>query len=223
MKTRLAPDLSHEIAATLYRAFLLDAIDLYASLVPEAEPVLYLTDGRDLEPMRELMLQTAHPGAVGIRVQRGDGLGERLELAFEEAFADGCTAACAIGTDHPTLPLGYVRDALASVGAADAPYDLAVGPADDGGYYLIAMNSPHPELFRGMPYSTPGLYAAIMAVARSGRLHALELPLWYDVDDAASLRRLLADRSLLMPGSRTSGVLDLLGPEFSSREKSTDA
>jgi uncharacterized protein len=207
VKTRLVPPLAPADAELLYRAFLLDSLDLYSRLRPEVEPVLYLADGDDIEPMRELLAgDGVIDGSLEIRAQRGDGLGERLESAFAEAFEDGCPAACAIGTDHPTLPLEHVRSAFAAMN----DHDLAIGPAADGGYYLIAMRAPAPELFAGMPYSTADLYEATTSLAVERRMRILRLPQWYDVDDAESLRRLWSDRALLPPGSRTRAALDAL-------------
>ncbi len=216
VKTRLVPPLSFDESSALYQAFLLDALDVYDTLRPTVEPVLYLAAPNDREAMRELLRGTDSE-RLDIRVQQGAGLGQRLESAFAEAFADGCTGACAIGTDHPTLPLDYVRRALAGLGA----YDLVIGPADDGGYYLLGLSAARPALLRGMPYSQPELYAATTQAARRDGLRMLELPLWYDVDDAGSLRRLCDDRGLLRQGSRTLAALQRVQGRV-PEEKKTD-
>lgn len=197
MKTRLVPPLTFDEAAMLYRAFLLDALDLYTALRPAVEPVLYLTNADDIEPARE-MLGSDGMGDIDIRAQRGATLGERLEHAFDDAFNDGCDLACAIGTDHPTLPLGYVHQALEMT----AEHDVAIGPADDGGYYLLALREPRFELLRDMPYSTPALFRATMNVVHERGLRVLVLPEWYDVDDARTLSRLLDDSQLLPADGR---------------------
>jgi rSAM/selenodomain-associated transferase 1 len=206
VKTRLSPPLAPEDGARLYRAFLLDALDLYGSLSPSIEPVLLLADERDVEPMRLLLGEEGASRAMTIGAQRGEALGERLINAFADAFAGGASAACAIGTDHPTLPLEYVVDAFDAL----AGHDLAIGPADDGGYYLLALRERRDELFERMPYSTAALFAATMSAAAALALSTLTLPLWYDVDDGASLARLRSDRALLPAGSRTARVLDEL-------------
>lgn len=208
VKTRLVPPLTYERAAMLYRAFLLDALDLYASLRPAVEPVLYLAGAGDVEPMRAMLRGTVND-AIDIRVQFGATLGERLERAFCEAFEEGCSAACAIGTDHPTLPLDHVRLAFGSLRG----HDVVIGPADDGGYYLLALAEPRPRLFAGMPYSTSALYDAVLSAIHECGLRLHELPVWYDVDDAASLRRLIGDRALLPPDSRTLRVIAEIGCE----------
>lgn len=213
MKTRLAPHLTPDDAALLYRAFLLDALELYLSLRPSIEPVLYLGNGDDIERMREIINEDGRiEGKLAIRAQQGEGLGERLERAYAAAFAEGASAACAIGTDHPTLPLEYITRAFAAMDE----HDLAIGPADDGGYYLLAMRRLHPELLRDMPYSTSELYGAMLALVEELRLRILQLPAWYDVDDAASLLRLWDDRASLPKGSRTEAALERLADRVAS-------
>lgn len=212
VKTRLVPPLTYQEATALYRAFLQDALEMYTGLSPEIEPVLYLAGG-ETEEVRDLLGTSAR--SIEIRVQSGAGLGERLENAFREAFDEGCPAACIIGTDHPTLPLGNVRRAFSEI--VDA--DLVIGPADDGGYYLICLQEPHPELFRNMPYSTDRLYEQTVRTARERSLRTVELPLWYDVDDEASLRRLWQERSLLEPGSGTWSVLSHLAERLGFHDR----
>ncbi|MEO5928597.1 MAG: TIGR04282 family arsenosugar biosynthesis glycosyltransferase [Candidatus Kapaibacterium sp.] len=201
VKTRLAPPLAPEEAARLYGAFLLDALDAYRALDPAIEPVLYVANFDDIEPMR----QFAGDG-IDIRAQRGATLGERLHAAFTEAHDDGAVAACAIGTDHPTLPAEYILEGIGAL----RDDEMAIGPADDGGYYLLALRGPREELFRDMPYSTPELFEATLAMARRIGMRTHLLPVWYDVDDRDSLLRLDGDRSLLAEGSRTGLMLDLL-------------
>jgi|GEM_PF-59710 len=215
VKTRLAATLGADPSAWLYRAFLLDALDLYRSLRPAVEPVLLLSDAGDIEPMLELLAgEGIDPDDITIRAQRGETLGERLRNGFDEAFAGGARAACAIGSDHPTLPLDYVTSAFAALG----DHDMAIGPADDGGYYLIALRRAQNDLFAGMPYSTPELFAETMRAAARMGLRTSALPAWYDVDDHDSLLRLWRERGLLPAGSRTLRVLGTLGLPASPAE-----
>jgi rSAM/selenodomain-associated transferase 1 len=209
VKTRLVPPLSHLEAAALSGAFLLDALESWSAL-PGIDLWLYVA-GADEDPS---MLERSVPSLfrsplaerITIRMQSGEDLGERLHAAFEEAFGDGCTRACAIGSDHPTLPPGYIDDAFVLLSS----HDLAIGPADDGGYYLLGLRELHRELLLDLPYSSPALFERVMAAAGQGDLLAAVLPLWYDVDDERSLARLRADRPLLPKGGRTAGVLETI-------------
>lgn len=107
----------------------------------------------------------AHP-------QRGAGLGERMDNAFADAFAqDGPVVI--IGSDLPSLPAAHVRDAFARL---DAGADLALGPAKDGGYYLIGLRARQPRLLREPPMSAPTLLADTLALAAELGLRAELLP-----------------------------------------------
>src|SRR6185312_1491438 len=97
-------------------------------------------------------------------------------------------AAVVVNSDSPTLPTDLlVRTAAALL----APGDRAVlGPADDGGYYLLGMKAAHAALFTDIAWSTGSVAAATRERAGSIGLDLMELPIWYDVDDQASLLRL---------------------------------
>jgi hypothetical protein len=92
-----------------------------------------------------------------------------------------------IGSDSPDLPPSYVQEAFARL---DGGADVVLGPAEDGGYYLIGLRAPQPRLLREVPMSTPTVLADTLALARELGLRAELLPLWYDVDTSAELRRL---------------------------------
>jgi glycosyltransferase A (GT-A) superfamily protein (DUF2064 family) len=232
VKTRLVPPLTFRQAALLYEAFLLDALDRYRTLAPAVEPVLYLANEIDIPLMEEMlrgdlqMGQEEPPpdpllqkeggeeegGGIAIRPQRGHSLGDRLERAFDEAFREGCPAACATGSDHPTLPVEYVRSAFDAM----SDCDLAIGPADDGGYYLLGMKQLHRPLFGDLPFSTSRLFEETMYVAAGEGLRVKVLPAWYDVDDESSLRRLWQERGLLPENARTRRALEAIGRGWSA-------
>ena len=95
---------------------------------------------------------------------------------------------CLINSDSPTLPPAVLRDA---VKALHAPGDrIVLGPADDGGYYLIGLKQAHRRLFQDIAWSTPTVLASTLERAREIGLECTMLPSWYDVDDADSLHRL---------------------------------
>jgi uncharacterized protein len=187
VKTRLTALLTPQEAAALYEAFLRDALDDLAGL---GAPLRVLfPPGEDPPPGLLPSGATAHR-------QRGADLGERLLAAFVEAFRDGHSAAVALGTDHPTLPLDFVRLALAEL---DGPLRIALGPSADGGYYLLGMNHLYPALFEGMRYSHAAVFEETMdRAARTGAGLAV-LPEWYDVDTPEDLARLARDLDAAPP------------------------
>ena len=227
VKTRLVPPLSHDGAAELYRAFLLDSLEQYATLAPAIEPVLYIANGEEIPQVVRMLggeLRTITASRIThavpeVRPQVGETLGERLEHAFREAFTEGCDFACAIGTDHPTLPTTYIRSAFEGEDADE----VVIGPAEDGGYYLIGMSRAHHGLFSDLPYSTGRLFAATIERIHSLGLREVLLPEWYDVDDAGSLDRLLRDLPDHPAAFRTKEVVEgLLSRSSEERVRSNE-
>jgi hypothetical protein len=182
VKTRLTPALTPDEAASLYRAFLLDALDQYTAL--PADIRLYLGPSESTPPLRE--------GPPGVKqfVQQGAALGERMKRAFEETFAAGYQRAVIIGTDHPTLPTAFVRQAFDAIAS---PASLSIGPSTDGGYYLLGMNTFYPKLFEGMQYSHEDVLKDTLARATKTSAHITLLPPWYDVDRPEDVQRLVDD------------------------------
>lgn len=190
-KTRLAPVLTAEGAAALAACFF---VDVCAGAAAEGRELLVAyapADGR--APLEELLRVDDFAGRVRWLEQRGRDLGERLTDAAARAFAAGCGPVVVLGADSPTLPAAYVARALEGLGAGGA--DAALGPAVDGGYYLVGLARPAPALFRAVSWSTPRAYAETAANAARLGLRLLELPPWYDVDTPADLRRLRAELS----------------------------
>ena len=180
MKTRLIGDLTAAEAAALHAAFLDDLLDR-------------LRDG-DFELTLAWALDPDDPipeGAVpGIR-QEGDDLGERLYRALFGAAREA-DAVMALGSDHPTVPLAVIHRAFEAV-EHGAP--IAIGPAEDGGYYLIALRSDavHRRLFEAIDWSTDRVLPQTLERCRELGLLPEDielLPLDTDVDTPDDLRRL---------------------------------
>ena len=163
VKTRLIGDLTPAEAAELHAAFL---EDLLGRLRPGS---FELRLAWALEPGEEM---PAGP-FPGIR-QEGDGLGERLYRALSAAATEASSVA-AVGSDHPTLPLELVHRGFERV---EAGADVVLGPAEDGGYYLIVLRGgvlaeAGPRLFEGIAWSTERVLARYQEffgqVLRTGR------------------------------------------------------
>ena len=183
VKTRLVPPLSAEGAAALAGCLARDTLACIRSVVPEVVVAYAPSDGRG-----ELEALFTADSLLWLE-QRGEGLGERIERAAAHAFALGRGPVIVVGADSPTLPPAFVADAAASLAAGES--DVALGPTDDGGYYLVGMRRPPARgLFQNVAWSTPHAYRQTAGNAARLSLRLLELPRWYDVDTPADLLRL---------------------------------
>jgi rSAM/selenodomain-associated transferase 1 len=193
-KTRLCPPLNAAQASALYECFLLDTLDLMRSLpgvrctlafVP-AEAYGYFSS---LAPDMDLV------------TQRGATLGDRLDALLRHALAEGAAKAVVMNSDSPTLPAAYLVQAFQALDTAD----VVLGPADDGGYYLIGVKKPQPGLLRPVRMSTPQVLQDTLNLAQGAGLTTALLPSWFDIDAPQDLERLR--RELLAsdggPGAHT--------------------
>ena len=181
VKTRLCPPLSAAGAAELYRCFLLDKIEQVRSLKTASPAIAYTpAEGR-------AFFEQVAPDFVLV-AQRGVDLGDRLANSLGEQLERGHRAALAIDSDTPTLPRGFLEQALDLVTAPDV--DVVLGPTEDGGYYLIGLRALHRELFEAMAWSTSQVLPETIRRAEAKRLRVACLPTWYDVDTPADLARL---------------------------------
>jgi uncharacterized protein len=203
VKSRLHAVLTEPRATELYRCFLLDRLDALAA-VPGIVPVIAFTPSEAAARMAAL----APPGFRLIE-QEGEALTERLVRLFDRLLKEH-PAALAMDSDSPTLPMAYVTEAVAIVTAAEA--DVVVGPSDDGGYYLIGLRAPRPELFVDVPWSSADVLGVTLARARGLGLRVRLLPAWFDVDTEADLRRLREELALSGRGpARTAAFVRELG------------
>jgi rSAM/selenodomain-associated transferase 2/rSAM/selenodomain-associated transferase 1 len=134
-------------------------------------------------------LRMSVSAAVDVIAQRGDSLGDRLTHVFRDVFRLGYDSVVVIGSDLPDLPSDYLRQALRAL--ASAGDVVVLGPATDGGYYLMGLNRAHDELFQDIPWSTASVMADTLRCAGAHGLPAVVLAAWRDVDDAADLARFL--------------------------------
>lgn len=178
VKTRLIGDLTAAEAAALHAAFLEDLVDRLREGDFELQ-LAWALDAHDELPV----------GPVpGVR-QQGDDLGERLYRALSEAAGEAFSVM-ALGSDHPTLPLALIHEAFERL---EKGAEVVLGPAEDGGYYLIALrpDAIDPALFRDVPWSTDRVLSVTLERCRN--LAVELLPPASDVDTPEDLRR-LADR-----------------------------
>ncbi len=191
VKTRLAPPLTLEQTAALNVCFLRDTTANIGT-VQGGMGVLCYTPVGD-----EAAFTGIAPKSFSLVPQRGDGFGERLHLAATDLLVCGFGAVCLIDSDSPTLPHTALQQAVDELAK---PGDRVVlGGSDDGGYYLIGLKQPHRAPFECITWSTASVLAETVERCVKAGLDVVELPLWYDVDDAATLQVLAAE---LLDGER---------------------
>lgn len=184
-KTRLVPPLKAREAAELSACFLRDTCENILAISlnkPAAGVAVYTPTGS------ESFFDGLLPRSFGRISQRGSLFGERLFHATEDLFSSRYCSLCLIDSDSPTLPPAFLRAAISELAR---PGDRVVlGPAKDGGYYLIGLKTIHRRLFENVDWSTSRVLAQTVARAKEIELPVTLLPSWFDVDDAASLRQL---------------------------------
>ena len=221
VKTRLCPPLTPDEAATLHGSFVLDTLerakaalaafklpyDRYLACAPSSTHVFF----RIMEERQGVRLMD----------QVGDDLGARMNQAFDTLFAQGYKSGVIVGTDTPSLPLERYQQALTALES----HDLVLGPALDGGYYLIGLNRPTPGLFTGIPWSTDQVLALTQKKAGALGLKTALLESWRDIDTISDLEALIEASALDTKkskreqsfSSRTAGALQLLAKRLRTR------
>jgi hypothetical protein len=195
-KTRQCPPLWPAQAAALSAAFLRDVtenIALAARQAPIQGFAAYAPAGSDA------LLRDHLAAGTGLLLADGSpdmphgvqGFGRCLLHAMQAMFAAGFGAGIVLNSDSPTLPTSLLATAAFLLLAPGQR--VVLGPADDGGYYLLGATVPYAGLFADIAWSTDTVAATTRVRAASLGLQVIELPRWYDVDDAASLARLLAE------------------------------
>jgi rSAM/selenodomain-associated transferase 1 len=194
VKTRLAAATSPEWACQFAEACLFDVVGRLAHV--EARRVLAYAP------------RTAAPyfaQAVGDRftlAPQGDGdLGQRMAAFFTQQFRAGAEAVVLLGTDSPTVPLEFIERAFRELESVD----VVLGPATDGGYYLLGCARRLPPVFDGVAWSTSDVLGQTIARLSEQEWPLAVLPPWYDVDTLDDWRML---RGHLEALRRSGGVLE---------------
>jgi len=170
VKTRLAAALGPEAALAAYR----ELVERILSQLRELPPVeLRFTP----DDAREEIQPRLAPGWSAASQGPGD-LGTRLTRAFADAFAAGAGRVVVIGSDCPEVTAADIREAWTALGS----HDLVLGPAHDGGYWLVGLRRPAPELFADISWSTASVFEETLARARSQGLGVRLLRTLRDVD-----------------------------------------
>ncbi len=187
-KTRLSPPLTPVQAAELNTAFLRDIADNVTGAAQQADIAGYMAYG---PPGAAPFFEQHLPAELGLIEAWLPNFGDCLYQTLESLFELGHGVACVLNSDSPTLPTAVLVE---TARALEAPGDRVVlGPCSDGGYYLLGVKRPHRRLFEDVAWSTDRVLEQTRERAAELRLETVLLPTWYDVDDAASLDRLLRE------------------------------
>lgn len=179
VKTRLAAAIGDAAALRVYRRLAEHTLREAAALAGEGVQVrVHHTPAGAGDAVRAWL----GDGPVYLPQAEGD-LGARIEDAFARAFAEGAERVVIVGSDLPELSADLLRRALRSLDAHPA----VLGPARDGGYYLLGLTRPVPDLFDGIAWSTPGVLHATLERFRAACIAPAMLEELADVDEAEDL------------------------------------
>jgi len=181
VKTRLAAEMGNDRAAELYQAFTIDIVNRFRNTAD-----------------RRFLCYTPHdPAAENYFTSRADedyqlwpqpngSLGERLGEFFEYSFSKNAQRVIVIGSDSPTLPQNMVEQAFFEL----ADHDCVLGPATDGGYYLVGQRTPGIPIFDRIEWSGVDVLSQTVERIASCQARLALLSPWYDVDTLSDLKLL---------------------------------
>jgi rSAM/selenodomain-associated transferase 1 len=188
-KTRLSPPLTFQQAAVLYEALLRDAIALV-----ESQPGIDLAVAISPPGSQSFFTRITPPDACLLPVE-GRDIGDCLSQAFSRLLNMGWRKVLALNADGPSLPPAYLEQAVQLLDE----YEVVLGPALDGGYYLVGMQRPHLGIFQDVTWSTAQVLAQTLERAGILGLRVGLTAEWYDVDTVADLLQLQSDLNSLPP------------------------
>jgi rSAM/selenodomain-associated transferase 1 len=180
VKTRLAAHIGGQAAASVYQSLLRDTVTM--ALATALAPVELHVSSRTCHP---LFVSLADRQSLKVRLQRGADLGQRMYHALQTALHNA-SFALLIGTDCPAMNADYLRRACRHLDAGSA---VVLGPAEDGGYVLIAARICDRRLFSDIPWSSDRVLQLTRARLRALKLPYKELDTLWDVDRPEDLQR----------------------------------
>jgi uncharacterized protein len=206
-KTRLVPPLTPEQATRLYECFLQDTLDLIKQ-VSDIQPAIAF-----FPEYERVYFEKLAPG-FDLHLQNGAALGERLDDALQHYLRSGNCHVVIMDSDSPTLPVAYLSQAFDELNKGS---EMVLGPCDDGGYYLIGLKQPAPRLLREVQMSTPHVAQDTLNIAAEMELKYSLLPIWYDIDEILTLRRLVGELEKMPTEVARSTRAFLAIPEIQNR------
>ncbi len=189
VKTRLAHFLSKAGCLQLHCSLLWDTVERTSALA--VDRYLFLADC-STDELCELKRKEPLP-AWKLRLQQGRDLGERLLNAHQHLCGSHRNVAF-LGSDSPTVPLGWIERAFRRLSRVS----VVIGPTTDGGYYLLGLSEPRPQLFEGIDWGTERVLQQTRQKVPPDDLELLEA--WYDIDVPEDLTRLREELDCWPPG-----------------------
>lgn len=186
VKTRLVPAITKVEAARLQSRLIVETLDM-AHREPLCAVQLWCSPSIGHPDFKNAL--NRYP--ISLHLQIGKGLGERMAHAVSVNL-DHFAAVVLIGCDCPSLKIQDLSDAFSALYDG---CDVVLGPSEDGGYALIGMNRPLPELFREMPWGTAGVLAETRSRIAELGLRCFQTREQWDIDRPADLRRYLDSAS----------------------------
>ena len=182
VKTRLATQLSDEFVANLYSCFIKDILNTLDNAELSHRIHVHHPEGNADCPELEY---TQRP----LYEQVGRDLGERMRRAFLDAFRHEYKSVIIIGSDLPDIPVEYIREGFRALQVKDC----VIGPASDGGYYLLGFNVDTfvPEVFEDIPWSTDEVFNKTISILQSKSCNIHLLPELQDIDTLNDLKNFI--------------------------------
>ena len=179
VKTRLAATVGQNVARDLYRCFMLDMLSAFGGA---GFPLTICYSPKDaLDDLTGIVGE-----GYGFQRQYGEGLGEKMKNGMTDSFAQGFDPVIVIGSDIPDLPVAFIRESFAAL----QTYDSVIGPALDGGYYLIGFKQEGflPEAFQGIGWGTGTVLTRTLDILGDNQRTAYLLPSLRDIDTLEDLK-----------------------------------
>lgn len=180
VKTRLIPPLTAKEAASLYKAFIKDTFSRLPMLKDIALYAFFTPAGKKADIVNII------PQGISLITQKDGDLGERIYGVFECLFNSGHKRAAVIGSDSPDLPIEYIETSFSML--KESHGSLVLGPAFDGGYYLIAMDRLIKTPFEGIRWSADSVLKDTIKNASASGIRVKLLPEWRDIDRPEDLK-----------------------------------
>lgn len=173
VKTRIAQQLGNEKALEIYRVLVQKTHEQLAKLT-DWDVYIYYSD------FLEAVDWKPKEGKISYRLQKGEDLGKKMRVAFEEVFQEGYQKVLIIGTDCPEITAKILNEAAAEL----EHHDVVFGPAMDGGYYLLGMKKIHDGLFQNIPWSTDSVLEISIQYLKQNQISFRTIRALSDIDTA---------------------------------------